>query len=95
MHKKSVVYIIIIGIFLTSLGCSFSGFNFNRVTVGEMTYESEVVELGKAEEVRVNLQMGAGELNIDSGAESLMEADFVYNVASWSPEISYSDEETK
>lgn len=95
MHKKSVVYTIIIGILLASLGCSFSGFNFKRVSVGDMIYDSEVVELGKAEDVRVNVQMGAGELKIDSGAASLMEADFTYNIDSWAPEVSYTDEESK
>ena len=40
-----------------------------------MQYDSQTIELGDAEEVRVNLTIGAGELKVDNRAESLMEAD--------------------
>ena len=94
MQYKKVTYIII-GLIILTMGCSFSGFNINRVNVGEMQYDSQTVELGDAEEVRVDLRMGAGQLNIDNRAESLMEADFIYNIESWAPEVSYSVEDGK
>ena len=33
--------------------------------------------------------MGADELNLTGAADALMEADFVYNVAGWEPEVNY------
>jgi hypothetical protein len=56
---------------------------------GELQTESESVELGDAESVRANLKMVAGELKVGGGADSLMEADFAYNVPDWQPEVSY------
>jgi hypothetical protein len=32
---------------------------------------------------------GADELNLTGAADALMEADFVYNVADWEPEVNY------
>jgi uncharacterized protein DUF2154 len=47
------------------------------------------VDLEDARSVVAKLRMGAGELNVSSGADALMEADFSYNVADWKPEVSY------
>lgn len=38
---------------------------------------------------RVELRMGAGELNVSGGSPKLAEADFTYNVASWKPNVDY------
>jgi hypothetical protein len=64
------------------VGCSQS-------TVGDLKMEAESVELGSAESVVVDLQIGVGELRISSGARKLLEADFIYNVAEWKPEVKY------
>jgi hypothetical protein len=95
MRDRKVTYMIILGVFVISLGCSFSDFHINSVDVGEMQYESKTVELGDADEVQVDIRMGAGQLNIDNRAESLMEADFTYNIESWAPQISYSVEDNQ
>ncbi len=95
MHKQKAAYFIVVGLLLLTMGCSFSGLSINRVNVGKMQYDSQVVELGDAEEVRVNVKMGAGELNIDNRSESLMEADFTYNIESWTPEVTYTVEDKK
>jgi uncharacterized protein DUF2154 len=58
---------------------------------GELQTESEAVELGEAESVRANLKMAAGEMKVGGSADSLMEADFAYNVPDWQPEVSYDD----
>jgi hypothetical protein len=58
--------------------------------VGELRTESETVELGDAASVRVELDMGAGELDVAGGAAELLEADFTYNVAELKPEVDYS-----
>ncbi len=58
---------------------------------GEMIEETESVELTKAERVNVELQMGAGKLEVEGGAAKLMEADFAYNISSWKPEIHFEE----
>ena len=57
--------------------------------VGEMQRQSESVDLENAQSARVELRMGAGELNVSGRADALMEADFSYNVSEWEPEVSY------
>jgi hypothetical protein len=57
--------------------------------VGETRIESESVELKGAEKVRVELKIGVGELRISGGAKKLLEADFIYNIPSWKPEVRY------
>src|SRR5918999_1107044 len=58
--------------------------------VGEMQRESRSIQAEKAQSVRANLKMGAGELNLTGGADQLMEADFAYNVSDWKPEVNYN-----
>lgn len=64
-------------------GCRFE-------TRGPVRYESETIDRDNSERVRVNLEMGAGNLRVRSGAGKLLRADFAYNVPSWKPEIRYS-----
>ena len=60
-----------------------------RVEVGELQTEARSVEPENAESVRANLRIGIGELNLTGGADSLMEADFAYNVGAWQPQVNY------
>ncbi len=62
-----------------------------EVIVGALQTESRSVELGDAKSVRVELDMGAGELKVKGGAEKLLEADFAYNVAKLKPEVQYTN----
>jgi hypothetical protein len=59
--------------------------------VGELQIESQSVELGGATSVRVEIDMGAGNLEVTGGADKLLESDFVYNVAKLKPEVMYAD----
>ena len=59
--------------------------------VGELRTESQSVELGDAKSVRVEIDLGAGDLEVTGGAEKLLEADFTYNVAEVKPEVEYTD----
>lgn len=52
--------------------------------------ESQRVELGGAESARVEINMGAGVLQITGGAQDLLEANFTYSQESWKPEVSYA-----
>lgn len=92
--KKVVVAFIIVGVVIASLGCvsfNFGDFDVDRVEVGELQRQTKIVERGADDEVRTRVQLGAGELKIEGGApaDALMEADFVYNVADWEPEVEY------
>jgi predicted membrane protein len=60
------------------------------VAVGELVEETQTVELGEAESVELDLDIGAGELKVQGGASELMEGYFVYNIERWKPEILYS-----
>src|SRR5918998_204962 len=57
--------------------------------VGELQRQSHSVDVQQARSVRTDLEIGAGELNLTGGADRLMEADFVYNVADWEPKVNY------
>ena len=59
--------------------------------VGALRSESETVELGDASSVRVQIELGAGDLQVTGGAEKLVEADFTYNVAELKPDVEYTD----
>lgn len=59
-------------------------------TTGEMQEITEIVERQDAREARVTIEIGAGELNISSGARDLMEGTFTFNVAELQPEIAYA-----
>jgi hypothetical protein len=58
--------------------------------VGALQTESQSVELGDAESVHVEINFGAGDLDLTGGAEKLLEAGFVYNVARLKPEVKYT-----
>ncbi len=75
-------------VLLAANGCVGTG---PRLRVGELQTESKVVERGGADSVRVEIEMGAGELNVAGGADGLLAADFRYNVADFKPEVAYSD----
>ncbi len=59
--------------------------------VGELRTDSRSVDLGDAKEVSVNINFGAGNLDLAGGAEKLLEADFKYNVATIKPQVEYTD----
>jgi hypothetical protein len=51
---------------------------------------SQTVKLGDAKSARVEIDMPAGELSVDSGANELLEADFSYRSPSSRPEVEYN-----
>jgi hypothetical protein len=53
-------------------------------------HETREVEAGGAESARIEVDMGAGELDIAPGAAKLTEAHFRYDPPSMKPELSYS-----
>lgn len=71
---------------LAGAGCRSVGFS----EVGATQTLEETVDLQGAEVVAVTIAMGAGELSLSGGADSLMDASFTYNIEDWAPEVSYS-----
>jgi len=57
---------------------------------GPTQHDSRSIDLDASERVSVDLNMGAGNLRVEGGAQKLMRADFSYNVASWRPYVRYS-----
>ncbi len=68
-----------------SLGCIQSG-----EQTGPMQNESRYVPMGDVKSVNAKVTMGVGMLAVEGGAKDLMDANFIYNMASWKPEVSYS-----
>ena len=64
----------------------------SRAKVGALRTESQSVERGGAKSVRVEIEMGAGDLQVTGGAENLLEADFTYNVSRLKPEVKYTND---
>ncbi len=94
--RKSVIGIVV-ALLLFSVACMSVNVNVGveRAKVGELQRESRVVELARVDDLgdgnplRVVITMGAGELDIDGGAEELLEAEFAYNIAEWAPNVEY------
>lgn len=58
--------------------------------IGPPHNESSSVSTGDAKAVNVQVVMGVGQLFLKGGARDLMDSNFLYNIASWKPEVSYS-----
>jgi hypothetical protein len=86
-HLSVIGILALVLVLLVAAGCVPFG---PRVRVGELQTESKTVELGGAGSVRIDINMGAGELKVAGGAAELLEADFTYNVAELKPEVEFS-----
>ncbi len=86
-HKQNLAFLMMLaGLLLAALAC-----NVATTKVGSLQTETQTIERGDATEVRVDVDMGMGELNLGGGAQSLLEADFAYNVPDWKPELTYEE----
>jgi hypothetical protein len=80
--KRLAVLSVVVVLILCSCGAQGQG-------VGELQRESRSIQPENAQSFAAELRMGAGELKAIGGADTLMEADFAYNVADWEPEVNY------
>jgi hypothetical protein len=70
---------------LTSIGCVI------ETRSGPTHHDDVTVERDASESLRVNLNMGAGDLNLSSGATAkFLDGTFTYRIASWKPVVQYS-----
>jgi N-terminal domain of toast_rack, DUF2154 len=66
-----------------------TGCVMDNVQTGPTQHDTKSIPLDKSEMVRAEVRIGAGELKIRGGSAQLVDADFIYNVPSWKPEIRY------
>jgi len=67
-----------------TIGCGASG------PVGPVVHEHHAVERGTATDARVEIDMSAGEVSVKSGAKTLFDGDFDFNVPVLKPAIAYA-----
>ncbi len=91
MNRKNQKVIVVLAAVLTLLAASGCA-PFSRVVrVGELQTRSESVALDGAKSQDVEIDMGAGDLNVSGGASKneLLQGKFTYNVAELDPQVSY------
>lgn len=81
MKSLNIIKTVILSLAIGGLGAC--------VAVGELMEDTHTVQLGDAKSVKLFLDMGAGELELQGGARDLMEGYFVYNIERWKPEVNY------
>jgi hypothetical protein len=59
--------------------------------VGALHTESQSVKLGEAKSASVEIEFGAGVLDVTGNGEDLLDADFTYNVANLKPQVDYTN----
>jgi hypothetical protein len=84
MKTKILLITTLLFVILLSSGCT------SLAQIGPLQSETRSVELDGAEPVKVEINFGAGVLDLSGGSEKLLEADFDYNVAKLKPIMKYS-----
>jgi len=74
---------------LAALGLTGCDETSRRAVTGPPLHDMQTVELDKAEMVRVEMRMGAGELNVAGGSSRLLDADFEYILPQSKPVVRY------
>jgi len=64
-----------------------AGCEFDHPQTGPLRDDPVSIDLGNAERANVELDMGAGEMTLNSGAQKLLEGTFEYNVPEWKPTV--------
>jgi hypothetical protein len=65
--------------------------NFLTTSVNQVRTDSQTVEIKSATSARIQIEIASGELTVEGGGGSLMDADFQYDVDRWKPEVQYSE----
>lgn len=91
MKKRNLRSLPVLGFALVLLGAVLLAGCNTQARVGAMQTESKSVELGDAKSVRVDINMGAGDLALAGGSAKLLEAGFTYNVSKLKPAVEYKN----
>jgi hypothetical protein len=70
-----------------AIALCLSGCAWHGEPIGPTLHEHQTVELDQAALTRIQLHMGAGELEVTGGAGRLLDGDFTYNLPGWKPTI--------
>lgn len=84
LHTAPVFVGLLIFVALLATGC-----NVPRLATGPTETETQIVELGNADQVNAAIRMGVGKLTVSPGTDDLLDATFRYNVPAWKPVVSY------
>jgi len=78
---------------LTGMALVLSLISCNLLTTSanQVITESQSVEIKSATSARIQIEIMAGELTVEGGGGSLMDADFQYDVDEWKPLVQYSE----
>jgi uncharacterized protein DUF2154 len=76
---------------LASMACGFSIDLPKQVQAGPEIKDSITVADPKTSETRLNITFGAGDLNLSSGAQNLVDGTVIYNVKDLKPEVTSTD----
>lgn len=87
MKTKAMALLVTIATVLLATSCVCIG---ESATLIDMRTDTHAVELGGAERVYVELEMGIGTFEIRGGSDVLLDAEFTYNVEEWKPVVKYS-----
>jgi len=90
MKRKSMPIQLVIAGFALWLGLIACGL-LNTTRVNELKTETQSIKMQSASTARVQIEFPAGELTVQDGAASLMDADFQYNIDNWKPQVQYSE----
>lgn len=69
-----------------------SGCEFDNTVSGPLRTDPIAIDLGHADHANVELDMGAGEMNLRSGSDKLIQGRVEYNIPDWKPKVDSSTE---
>jgi len=79
------------GILAVAMSCFWlAGCGFDEAVAGPERNDPISLDAGNADRANVELDMGAGQLNIGGGAGKLLDGHFEYNVDAWKPIVTNS-----
>ncbi len=88
-NSKSSILMAIMMVLIISTACTLATPGFK---VGPLQTESRSIEQVDAESVRAEIEIGAGELDVNGGVADFLQADFIYNITELKPEVKLSDD---
>jgi hypothetical protein len=78
-----------LGLVAVAVVCSVAC-GFSSGAAGPVVNDQYGIDLGAATQARVDIDMSAGDLNVQSGAKKLFEGDFAYNMPALKPRVDYA-----
>jgi hypothetical protein len=87
IRNKHLLIFPVIALLVSSLACSFT-VNLPEAKLGEtQTFTISEAFPEDSQTAKISIEMGAGELDIQSGSKMLIEGQIQYNISEWKPEV--------